>query len=45
MGRPIFSTLEKISLPKISDMQIVDVSVSCNEPMAFPMFRAAPNSG
>lgn len=25
VGRPIFSTLEKISLPKISDMQIVDV--------------------
>lgn len=37
--------LEKIDPPKISDMQSVDMNVACKEPMAFPVFKAVPNSG
>lgn len=37
--------LENIGPPKISAMQRVDMSISCQEPKAFPVFQAVPNSG
>lgn len=37
--------LEKIGLPKLSEIQNVDVDVACSKPMAFPVFKVVPNSG
>ncbi|KAF4794470.1 hypothetical protein TURU_101853 [Turdus rufiventris] len=41
----VWDLTDKIGPPKILDMQSVDMNVACKEPMAFPVFKAVPNSG